>query len=228
MAPKKPARAPLPRARRSPEEARALILAAAVRLFEQRGPDAVGLKDVAREAGVSHALVTHYFGTYEGLVETVMEAQTEAMRAELLARVATARDEGPAAWIETAFQTVSPAQGRLLAWAIMTGRTQRSDFFARRVKGMAIVADALEHWARAQGLEVDRDEVEVSLLLSTATLMGYAVGRSVLWAALGREVTPERDRAVRERFASMLAESSLQRAKPAVEVRPKPRKKSST
>lgn len=190
-----------------------MILGAAGRLFEQRGPDAVGLKDVAEEAGVSHALVTHYFGTYEGLVEAVMEAQTDALRADLLARVATARDEGPEAWIELAFQSVSSGQGRLIAWAILSGRTERSDFFARRVKGMAIVADAVEAWAQAQGKPVDRDDLEVALLLSVASSMGYAVGRSVLWGALGREPSEERDRRVRRRFAAMLLDGVLGRPK---------------
>lgn len=192
------------RVRRSPEEARALILGAAGRLFERRGPDAVGLKDVAAEAGVSHALVTHYFGTYEGLVEAVMEEQTSVTRADLLRRVASARDEGPVAWIEQVFRSVGSAQGKMIAWAILSGRSERSDFFARRVKGMAIVADSLEAWAREQGHEIEREDLEVAVLLTVATSMGYAVGRSVLWGALGREASPERDRRVRERFAAML------------------------
>jgi AcrR family transcriptional regulator len=56
------------RVRRTPEEARTLILDAADSVFREHLPDVVGLKDVARAAGVSHALVTHYFGTYAGLV----------------------------------------------------------------------------------------------------------------------------------------------------------------
>jgi AcrR family transcriptional regulator len=197
--------APRTRARRSAEEARALILGAAGRLFEERGPDAVGLKEVASEAGVSHGLVTHYFGTYEGLVEAVMEAHTNAMREELLARVASAEDEGPEVWLNVAFESVSKAShGRMMAWAILSGRTERSDFFARRVKGLAIVADALESWAWGRGHEVDREELEVTLILAVTTSMGYAMGRAVLWGALGKEPSVERDRRVRERFTRAL------------------------
>ena len=68
------------RARRSPEEARALILEAAERVFATHLPDVVGLKDVAREAGVSHALVTHYFGTYSALVEATLERRFFKLR----------------------------------------------------------------------------------------------------------------------------------------------------
>ena len=56
------------RRRRSPELARQELLDAAERLFRDLPPDQVGLKDIGREADVSHALVTHYFGTYVGVV----------------------------------------------------------------------------------------------------------------------------------------------------------------
>ena len=46
------------RRRRSPEVARQELLEAAERLFTKDLPGEVGLKDVGREAGVSHALVT--------------------------------------------------------------------------------------------------------------------------------------------------------------------------
>src|SRR5260221_14507830 len=57
------------RRRRTPEVARQELLDAAERVFTEFHPDQVGLKQVAREAGVSHALITHYFGTYGGVIE---------------------------------------------------------------------------------------------------------------------------------------------------------------
>src|SRR6185312_12580404 len=49
------------RRRRAPETARQEILDAAERVFARLHPDEAGLKVVGREAGVSHALITHYF-----------------------------------------------------------------------------------------------------------------------------------------------------------------------
>lgn len=194
-----------PRARRSPDEARALIVAAAERVFTARGPDAVGLKEVAAEAGVSHALVTHYFGTYDGLVEAVLEGQSQAIRHELLGRVASSPDEGPAAWIAHAFATLGDGgHGRLLAWAFLSGRTERSDFFVHRERGLATVADALEAWAATQGRTLDREQLEVDLLLTVTAALGYSIGRTVLWGGLGREASAPRDRRVAERFAALL------------------------
>ena len=59
------------RRRRSPELAKQEIMDAAERVFVEFQPDQVGLKDVAREAGVSHALITHYFGTFANMIEAV-------------------------------------------------------------------------------------------------------------------------------------------------------------
>lgn len=47
--------------------AKANIRNAALRLFAERGPDAVTMREIAAAAGVSPALVVHHFGSKEGL-----------------------------------------------------------------------------------------------------------------------------------------------------------------
>lgn len=49
------------------------IVEAALRLFGERGIDATSLREVAKAAGVSPALVVHHFGSKEGLVRAVDE-----------------------------------------------------------------------------------------------------------------------------------------------------------
>src|SRR5438105_1111177 len=73
------------RVRRTPEDARALIMDATEGLFRTKLPDTVGLAAVARAAGVSHALVSHYYGTYEALVEAALERRVSRVREELVA-----------------------------------------------------------------------------------------------------------------------------------------------
>src|SRR4051812_9604337 len=68
------------RRRRSPDVARQELLDAAERVFSDERPDDVGLKEIAREAGTSHALITHYFGTYGGLVEAVLQRRLLRLR----------------------------------------------------------------------------------------------------------------------------------------------------
>jgi TetR/AcrR family transcriptional regulator, repressor for neighboring sulfatase len=193
--------------RRSPEQARALILAAAERLLAERGPDAVGLKDVARAAGVSHALVSHYFGTYEGLVEKALQSHTTRIRRELLARMSEASEVGPRAWIDQLFAALGhPLYGRLSAWAMLSGRFDREDFFPRRDQGLREVADAVE--ARCQallgGLPFSREDIEFVMLFVMAAAYGYSLGRPVLWASLAHEATPERDAWFRARLATLV------------------------
>src|SRR5512146_1869041 len=47
--------------------ARATIRNAALRLFADRGADAVTVREIATQAGVSPALVLHHFGSKDGL-----------------------------------------------------------------------------------------------------------------------------------------------------------------
>ena len=53
--------------------AKATIRNSALRLFADRGPDAVTVREVAAAAGVSPALVMHHFGSKSGLREAVDE-----------------------------------------------------------------------------------------------------------------------------------------------------------
>jgi AcrR family transcriptional regulator len=65
------------------------IVASAMRVFGERGIDAGSLREVAREAGCSAALVVHHFGGKRGLVAAVDEAAVDAFGAAY-------RDEGGA------------------------------------------------------------------------------------------------------------------------------------
>jgi AcrR family transcriptional regulator len=56
------------------DERRERILAAARRLFSERGFSAVSTTEIAEEAGVARGLLNHYFGTKRGLyIEVVRE-----------------------------------------------------------------------------------------------------------------------------------------------------------
>lgn len=79
----------------SPQDitARAHIRECALRLFAEKGPDAVSVRDIAACAGVSPALVLHHYGSKAGLREAV-NAHVVTMFDELLARAA----EDPAAF----------------------------------------------------------------------------------------------------------------------------------
>jgi AcrR family transcriptional regulator len=177
--------------RRDPEEARAVILDAAERLFAARGPDAVGLKDVAREAGVSHALVSHYFGTFARLVDAVLERRAGRVRAQLLGMMTeTAGELRPAELLERFWTALDdPAALRLTAWTLLSGRAGQGedDFFPARVKGLRAVADAVESALRERrGARMPREDVEFIVMAAVALSYGYALMKKPLYAGMGR------------------------------------------
>jgi AcrR family transcriptional regulator len=64
-------------ARRPSEETWRLIEAAALRLFAQKGFAAVGIREIAYEAGVSTAALYHYMSTKDDLLTTIMRQSLE-------------------------------------------------------------------------------------------------------------------------------------------------------
>ena len=60
------------RPRRSADESRQALVAAALALFRERPPDRVGVREIAAAAGVNHGLVHRLFGGKDALVTAVL------------------------------------------------------------------------------------------------------------------------------------------------------------
>jgi TetR/AcrR family transcriptional regulator, regulator of cefoperazone and chloramphenicol sensitivity len=145
------------------ETTREQIVARATRLFGARGIGATSLREVARDAGVSPALVVHHFGGKEGLVAAVDEAALQAFgeayreeevppgpevlqrRAEQTAAVMRERPE-VCAYLGRALVEVTPGAARLFELMISSGR----DEIERLVEAGAVRADADRGWATLQ------------------------------------------------------------------------------
>lgn len=84
---RRPSRSGSARARELPEDTRARILAAAERLFAERGIDAVSVRAVLKEAGVNVALANYHFGSREGLVAELLKTRLGPLAAEQLRAV---------------------------------------------------------------------------------------------------------------------------------------------
>ena len=124
------ARDPDARARRDPQATRRALVAAATRLFAERGFDAVPIGTVAAEAGVNKALISYHFGGKRGLYRAILTAafadmadglrQVEANGADprralsgvlaTFARIRQARPEFPALFLrEVLSRGIEPA-----------------------------------------------------------------------------------------------------------------------
>jgi len=74
-------------------EARTALLEAASRLFAAHGADAVSLRRVAEEAGVTPAMVHYYFGGKEGLYDALLERAFARVLDRVRAVIDVAPDE---------------------------------------------------------------------------------------------------------------------------------------
>jgi TetR/AcrR family transcriptional regulator, repressor for neighboring sulfatase len=198
--------ATLPRRRRSPELARQEILDAAERVFARSQPDQVGLKEVARETGVSHALITHYFGTYAGLIEAALERRTRATREAALARLrepeALSRPGELLALLFRALQ--DPVHLRLLRWMLASERPAASHAFALQDRGLAVIAEQVARALSPEPTPALLRDVEITLLTAVSAAYGYALVKHTLAPALGREPSHELDDEVRHALAAMV------------------------
>lgn len=203
---------PKPKAkRRSPEEARALLMDAAEGLFAERGPDAFGLRDIAQKAGVSHGLITHYFKTYEGLVEAVFARRAERVAGAVVARLEQAAGAPAALELVTLLLAAvsEPAHLRLVAWAALSGRSQSIDFLPGRQRGLRLVADAVFRAAKARAEAKgtpapSSEDVDYAIVLALCATYGYGLGKTPFLRALGRKVESSTDEAVMRRLSEML------------------------
>lgn len=211
------------RRRRSPEEARTEILDAADRVFVEFQPDQVGLKEVAREAGISHALITHYFGTYAGMIEAVLERRIRALRERMMERMREAGALGkPAELLQLLFRGLAdPVHLRLTKWMLASERPSAAHAFALRDHGLQLVAHQVAAALDPRATREQIAKIELTLLAAVASAYGYAIGKYALAGAIGRQPSDELDREVLETIGRMI-EAHL-RFELGIAVPPRPR-----
>jgi AcrR family transcriptional regulator len=140
MATRDPDRSPSKRAKKSPAkkpkggaEIGAAVITAAERLFRDRSPANVTVREIEDEAGVQQSLVYRYFRTKENLLASVFYPQARLIQ--------TAFVEAPddvAALRELRYEHQAPGYARALAWAVLEGAdlellfTPRHDSTGRR------------------------------------------------------------------------------------------------
>ncbi|SED34535.1 transcriptional regulator, TetR family [Streptomyces sp. 2112.3] len=170
------------------EERRTQIAEALVRVAGRRGLHAIGMRDVAAEAGVSLRLVQYYFETKEKLLLHGLQQLTTGLGARIADRVRAAGDApGPRGMIEsilletlprdeesrtfhlvyTAYAVLSVTDEALAAQPFIDGPNAAED----------LVADQLER-AREAGLTPPGTDVRTEAISLLALSAG--LGTSVL------------------------------------------------
>src|SRR5215468_5138960 len=112
------------RRRRTADEARYEILAAAQRRLAEGGPEAIRLQDIARDVGISHTNILHHFESREGLMQALGRSAMGALSADVLRAISDpGRSTTTEAVLDRVFATLGESgHARLLAWAALSDR----------------------------------------------------------------------------------------------------------
>jgi AcrR family transcriptional regulator len=103
------------RSRRTPEEARALILDTAERRLAERGLEGLNVVGLAKAAGISHATLLHHFGSADEMRQALVQRMSERLIREAMAAIGD--NEELAAVVHELFAVFSTGgHAKLLAW----------------------------------------------------------------------------------------------------------------
>lgn len=183
-----------------------MLLDAAEHVFAAAHPDEVGLKDIARQAGVSHALITHYFGTYACLVEATLERRLGTLRERIRERL---REAGalsrPEELLGLLFDVLEdPVHLRLMKWLAASDRPSAVHAFALQHRGLALIAHQVATAIKPAPTRAMIETIEIALVTAVAAAHGYAFSKAGLAGAIGQEPSAALDAKVRSTLATMV------------------------
>ncbi len=184
------------RIRRTPDEARRLILDAAESGMGAEGPAGLRLQDVARAAGVSHPTILHHFGNREGLVAALNARAVEALKTVVVARM------GPGTGgVRATFAAYREGLAQRMLW-LTQSETPPSPGGSAAVEAIveALHAERVKH-ARP-GHPPDLEDTRAVVHLTAIAAFGEAlVGPRMRHSGPGAK-----DRAAAERFEAWFAD----------------------
>jgi len=160
----------------------ARILDSAQELFAKRGPGAVSVRQVAAQAGVSHAIVHRYFGSKDDLIRAVLD-RIDTRRA------ATARE---AASLRDVYQALLPTvlaqrdHSMMLVRSAMEGK-EYVPLAERITTTTAMVALARKTAASGAEPSPPPSDIDPRVLVSaiTAMILGWSSVEDWVWPTTG-------------------------------------------
>jgi len=168
--------------------ARAAIRNCALRLFAERGPDSVTVRQIAATASVSPALVLHHFGSKAGLRQAVDEFAAGAFDALLEAggqeEVVQSMTRGDGASLSAALARVFPPGSPLPAYLrrlLLSGDAAGRDLFQRWLQGTQALMAVLDE----QGLARPSADPEVRAAFLLVNDLAVVLLRDRIHEALG-------------------------------------------
>ena len=185
------------RIRRSPEEARAVILDAAEQRLERLGLDGLNVVGVAKEAGLSHANVIHHFGNTAGMRQALDDRMVEALLADLVHALKSKTE--PQEILAAVFHAMTgKGHAKLLAWRALNENEAETPEPAVQRLFTELIRQTGERFNKP-----DQAQLRNCLLLIITSAIGLGISGSALPSLLGVEKIDNHE------FANWLSEILL-------------------
>jgi len=189
------------RIRRTPEEARRVILDAAEAALATHGPAGIRLADVAKAAGVSHPTVLHHFGSRAGLLVALNRRTLEELRAVLVQSLAPSA-AGAAEAIASTFAAWRGGLAQRLLWLMQEGAVQSP----KAVPVFEEMVERLQHLRESlAGPGEAVDPYGSRALVHLITIAAF--GDALIGPRLRHAETPDMEAAERQRFENWFADA---------------------
>jgi AcrR family transcriptional regulator len=182
------------RIRRSPEDAKRLILDAAEAAMGADGPAGLRLQDVAKAAGVSHPTILHHFGNREGLIQALNARALE----DLKKVVVGAMGSGPEGMRAT-FKAYRDGLAQRVVWLMQAGVPAATGTGAFDAIVNALHAERIKH--AKPGSVPDIEDTRMVAHLSAVTAFGDALMGTRL-----RQAYAPKDKTAGDRFEKWFGE----------------------
>jgi AcrR family transcriptional regulator len=196
-------RASVKRARRTPEEARRLILETAQQLIARAGPEGLRLQEIAAAAGISHPLILHHFGSREGLVRALTQESVAELRDKLIAAMGSA-EYSLEQQLDQVFDAFRDGLAQRLAWLATIDPVGEQAGAATIMRDIADSLHARRVATAPPGVVPERADTESLVHLIAAAAFGDAIFGPRLRRSAGLPATGEAEQRFRTWFAALI------------------------
>ena len=196
---------PARRVRRTPEEAKRLIIETARTLVARTGPQGLRLQDIAAEAGISHPLILHHFGSRAGLVRALTQEAAAELRDRLVQSM-TQPEYSLGEQLDQVFDAFRGGLAQRLAWLLVEDPDGGPANTALILREIADTLHPRRVAAAAPGSDVARRDTEWLIHLVAAAAFGEAIYGGQLRRSAGIEGGEASAREFRAWFAALIQE----------------------